>query len=186
LPAIAALVGSAIVRQLQAEGAQRLVLRTRQELDLTDQAAVEAFFASDKPEYVFLAAAKVGGILANDSYPAEFLRDNLAIQTNVIHSAWRHGVRKLCFLGSSCIYPKLAPQPLKEESLLTGPLEPTNEWYAIAKIAGIMMCQAYRRQYGFDAISLMPTSLYGPGDNFDKTGLHAVQADGCLALSGLR
>jgi GDP-L-fucose synthase len=170
------LVGSAIVRQLQADGAQRLVLRTRQELDLTDQAAVEAFFASDKPEYVFLAAAKVGGILANDSYPAEFLRDNLAIQTNVIHSAWRHGVRKLCFLGSSCIYPKLAPQPLKEESLLTGPLEPTNEWYAIAKIAGIKMCQAYRRQYGFDAISLMPTNLYGPGDNFDLKTSHVLPA----------
>jgi len=170
------LVGSAIVRQLQAEGAQRLILRTRQELDLTDQAAVEAFFASDKPEYVFLAAAKVGGILANDSYPAEFLRDNLAIQTNVIHSAWRHGVRKLCFLGSSCIYPKLAPQPLKEESLLTGPLEPTNEWYAIAKIAGIKMCQAYRRQYGFDAISLMPTNLYGPGDNFDLKTSHVLPA----------
>jgi GDP-L-fucose synthase len=170
------LVGSAIVRQLQAEGAQRLILRPRQELDLTDQAAVEAFFASDKPEYVFLAAAKVGGILANDSYPAEFLRDNLAIQTNVIHSAWRHGVRKLCFLGSSCIYPKLAPQPLKEESLLTGPLEPTNEWYAIAKIAGIKMCQAYRRQYGFDAISLMPTNLYGPGDNFDLKTSHVLPA----------
>ena len=170
------LVGSAIVRRLQADGAQRLILRPRQELDLTDQAAVEAFFASDKPEYVFLAAAKVGGILANDSYPAEFLRDNLAIQTNVIHSAWRNGVRKLCFLGSSCIYPKLATQPLKEESLLTGPLEPTNEWYAIAKIAGIKMCQAYRRQYGFDAISLMPTNLYGPGDNFDLKTSHVLPA----------
>ena len=170
------LVGSAIVRQLQAEGARHLIMRPRQELDLTDQAAVESFFASDKPEYVFLAAAKVGGILANDSYPAEFLRDNLAIQTNVIHSAWRHGARKLCFLGSSCIYPKLAPQPLKEESLLTGPLEPTNEWYAIAKIAGIKMCQAYRRQYGFDAISLMPTNLYGPGDNFDLKTSHVLPA----------
>ena len=170
------LVGSAIVRQLQAEGSQRLVLRTRQQLDLTEQAAVEAFFAAEKPQYVFLAAAKVGGILANDTQPAEFLRDNLAIQTNVIHSAWKHGVRKLCFLGSSCIYPKLAPQPLKEEFLLTGPLEPTNEWYAIAKIAGIKMCQAYRRQYGFDAISLMPTNLYGPGDNFDLQSSHVLPA----------
>jgi GDP-L-fucose synthase len=125
---------------------------------------------------VFLAAAKVGGILANDTQPAEFLRDNLAIQTNVIHSAWQHGARKLCFLGSSCIYPKLAPQPLTEDSLLTGPLEPTNEWYAIAKIAGIKMCQAYRRQYGFDAISLMPTNLYGPGDNFDLKTSHVRPA----------
>lgn len=170
------LVGSAIVRRLQAEGASHLILRTRQELDLTDQAGVEAFFAAEKPEYVFLAAAKVGGIMANDSFPAEFLRDNLAIQTNVIHSAWQHGVRKLCFLGSSCIYPKLAPQPLKEEYLLTGPLEPTNEWYAIAKIAGLKMCQAYRRQYGFDAISLMPTNLYGPGDNFDLQTSHVLPA----------
>jgi len=170
------LVGSAIVRRLQELGATNLVLRTRAELDLTDQAAVEAFFAADKPAYVFLAAAKVGGILANDNYPAEFLRDNLAIQTNVIHSAWRHGTRKLCFLGSSCIYPKMAPQPLKEDALLTGPLEPTNEWYAIAKIAGIKMCQAYRRQYGFDAISLMPTNLYGPGDNFDLKTSHVLPA----------
>jgi GDP-L-fucose synthase len=125
---------------------------------------------------VFLAAAKVGGIHANNVYPAEFLRDNLAIQTNVIHSAWQHGVRKFCFLGSSCIYPKLAPQPLREEALLTGPLEPTNEWYAIAKIAGIKMCQAYRRQYGFDAISLMPTNLYGRGDNFDPQNSHVLPA----------
>jgi GDP-L-fucose synthase len=170
------LVGSAIVRQLRAQGVEGLSLRTRNELDLTEQAAVDAYFASEKPRFVFLAAAKVGGILANDTQPAEFLRDNLAIQTNVIHSAWKHGVRKLCFLGSSCIYPKLAPQPLKEESLLTGPLEPTNEWYAIAKIAGIKMCQAYRRQYGFDAISLMPTNLYGPGDNFDLQTSHVLPA----------
>jgi len=170
------LVGSAIVRRLQAEGASNLLLRTREQLDLADQAAVERFFADEKPQYVFLAAAKVGGIHANDTYPAEFLRDNLAIQTNVIHSAWRHGVRKLCFLGSSCIYPKLAPQPMKEEYLLTGPLEPTNEWYAIAKIAGIKMCQAYRRQYGFDAISLMPTNLYGPGDNFHPENSHVLPA----------
>jgi GDP-L-fucose synthase len=170
------LVGSAIVRRLQAQGANRLILRTRQELDLTEQTAVDVFFATEKPEFVFLAAAKVGGILANDTQPAEFLRDNLAIQTNVIHSAWKHGVRKLCFLGSSCIYPKFAPQPLKEESLLTGALEPTNEWYAIAKIAGIKMCQAYRRQYGFDAISLMPTNLYGPGDNFNLQTSHVLPA----------
>lgn len=170
------LVGSAIVRRLQAEGADNLVLRTRAELDLTDQAAVEAFFAAERPEYVFLAAAKVGGIHANDTYPAEFIRDNLAIQTNVIHSAWRHGARKLCFLGSSCIYPRDAPKPLREESLLTGPLEPTNEWYAIAKIAGIKMCQAYRKQYGFDAISLMPTNLYGPGDNFHPMNSHVLPA----------
>ena len=153
------LVGSAIVRRLHAEGANRLLLRRRQELDLTDQAAVERFFVEEKPEYVFLAAAKVGGIHANSTYPAEFIRDNLAIQTNVIHSAWRHGVRKLLFLGSSCIYPRDCPQPIREEYLLTGPLEPTNEPYAIAKIAGIKMCQAYRRQYGFDAICAMPTNL---------------------------
>ena len=170
------LVGSAIVRRLQAEGANNLLLRTRQELDLTDQAAVAAFFAQERPEYVFLAAAKVGGIQANNTRPAEFLYENLAIQANVIHSAWLHGAKKLCFLGSSCIYPKLAPQPLKEDYLLTGPLEPTNEWYAIAKIAGIKQCQAYRRQYGFDAISLMPTNLYGPGDNFDLQSSHVLPA----------
>ncbi|MBP9156105.1 MAG: GDP-L-fucose synthase [Xanthomonadales bacterium] len=170
------LVGSAILRRLQAENASNLMLRTHAELDLIDQHAVDAFFAVEKPEYVFLAAAKVGGIHANDTYPAEFIRDNLAIQTNVIHSAWRHGARKLCFLGSSCIYPKLAPQPLREDALLTGPLEPSNEWYAIAKIAGIKMCQAYRRQYGFDAISLMPTSLYGSGDNFDLQNSHVLPA----------
>ncbi len=170
------MVGSAIVRRLEADGASNLLLRSRSELDLTDQGAVDAFFAAEAPEYVFLAAAKVGGIHANDAYPAEFIRDNLAIQTNVIHSAWKHGAAKLCFLGSSCIYPKLAPQPLREEYLLTGPLEPTNEWYAVAKIAGIKMCQAYRRQYRFDAISLMPTNLYGPGDNFHPENSHVLPA----------
>ena len=170
------LVGSAIVRRLQAEGANNLLLRTRQQLDLTDQAAVAVFFAQERPEYVFLAAAKVGGIQANNTRPAEFLYENLAIQTNVIHSAWVHGAKKLCFLGSSCIYPKLAPQPLKEDYLLTGSLEPTNEWYAIAKIAGIKQCQAYRRQYGFDAISLMPTNLYGPGDNYHPQNSHVMPA----------
>lgn len=170
------LVGSAIVRRLQAEGCGNLVLRTHAELDLCDGAAVRAFFETERPEYVFLAAARVGGILANNTYPADFIRDNLAIQTNVIDSAWRTGTRKLAFLGSSCIYPKLAPQPLKEGYLLTGLLEPTNEWYAIAKIAGIKMCQAYRRQYGFDAISLMPTNLYGPGDNFDLKASHVLPA----------
>jgi len=170
------LVGSAIVRRLNALGARDLCLRSRAELDLTDQHAVARFFAKEKPEYVFLAAAKVGGILANDTQPAKFLHDNLAIQTNVIHSAVQNGTKKLCFFGSSCIYPKLEPQPLKEESLLTGPLEPTNEWYAIAKIAGIKMCQAYRRQYAFDAISLMPTNLYGPGDNFDLKTSHVLPA----------
>lgn len=170
------LVGSAIVRRLQKEGFNQLILRTRTELDLINQAEVDHFFKEEQPEYVFMSAAKVGGIHANNSFPAEFLRDNLAIQTNVIHSAWQHGVKKFCFLGSSCIYPKMAPQPLKEEYLLTGPLEPTNEWYAIAKIAGIKMCQAYRRQYGFDAISLMPTNLYGPGDNFDLNSSHVLPA----------
>jgi GDP-L-fucose synthase len=170
------MVGSAIVRRLKKEGAEKLILRDRSELDLTNQAAVESFFQSERPQVVFLAAAKVGGIHANSTYPAEFIRDNLAIQTNVIHSAWKCGVEKLCFLGSSCIYPKHAPQPLKEEYLLSGPLEPTNEWYAIAKIAGIKMCQAYRRQYGFDAISLMPTNLYGPGDNFHPENSHVLPA----------
>jgi len=168
------LVGSAVVRRLQAEGADELVLRTHAELDLTDQAAVEAFFAAERPDRVFLCAAKVGGIHANDTYPGEFIRDNLAIQTNVIHSAWKHGAKKLLFLGSSCIYPKFAPQPLREDALLTGPLEPTNEAYAIAKIAGLAMCQAYRRQYGFDAIVAMPTNLYGPGDNFHPDNSHVV------------
>ena len=170
------LVGSAIVRRLVADGADNLVLRTHQELDLTHQGEVEEFFASEKPEYVFLAAAKVGGIHANSTYPAEFIRDNLAIQTNVIHSAWKHGATKLLFLGSSCIYPRDCPQPIKEEYLLTGPLEPTNEWYAIAKIAGLKMCQAYRQQHGFDAICAMPTNLYGPGDNFHPENSHVVPA----------
>jgi len=170
------LAGGAILRRLQALGFGRLVVRSRAELDLTEQAAVEAFFAAEKPEYVFLAAAKVGGIQANDRYPAEFLRDNLAIQTNVIHSAWKHGAAKLAFLGSSCIYPKHAAQPMRESELLTGPLEPTNEWYAVAKIAGIKQCQAYRRQYGFNAISLMPTNLYGPGDNFHLENSHVLPA----------
>lgn len=170
------LVGSAVVRALVQDGASNLLLKTRQELDLIDAAAVEHFFEQEKPTYVILAAAKVGGIKANDAYPAEFLRDNLAIQTNVIHSAWKHCVEKLCFLGSSCIYPKLAPQPLREEALLTGQLEPTNEWYAIAKIAGIKMCQAYRKQYGFNAISAMPTNLYGPNDNFDLQNSHVLPA----------
>jgi len=170
------LVGGAIVRRLQQAGFGKLLLRSRAELDLRDAAAVQAFFAAERPEYVFLAAAKVGGIHANNSYPADFLRDNLQIQTAVIDAAWRHGVKKLLFLGSSCIYPKFAPQPMPEDCLLTGPLEPTNEWYAIAKIAGIKMCQAYRRQYGFDAICLMPTNLYGPGDNFDLANSHVLPA----------
>jgi GDP-L-fucose synthase len=170
------LVGSAIVRRLAADGRGEVLTRTRAELDLTQAPAVEAFFAAEKPTHVILAAAKVGGIHANNTYPAEFLRDNLAIQTNVVHSAWQHGVRKLVFLGSSCIYPRLAPQPMREEHLLTGALEPTNEWYAIAKIAGIKMCQAYRRQYGFNAISLMPTNLYGPGDNFSIENSHVLPA----------
>jgi GDP-L-fucose synthase len=170
------LVGSAIVRELKRQGFENLMLRSRSELDLTVSAAVSTFFETEKPEYVFLAAARVGGILANSRYPADFIRDNLAIQVNVIDSAMRHGVLKLEFLGSSCIYPKLAPQPIKEEYLLTGPLEPTNEWYAIAKIAGLKMCQAYRAQYGFRAISLMPTNLYGPGDNFDLQNSHVLPA----------
>ncbi len=170
------LVGSALVRRLGALGYTNLVTRTRAELDLQNESAVSTFFSSERPEYVFLAAAKVGGILANSTYPADFLRDNLTIQNNVIDAAYRHGVAKLQFLGSSCIYPKLAPQPIKEEYLLTGPLEPTNEWYAIAKIAGIKLCQAYRQQYGFHAISLMPTNLYGPGDNFDLQNSHVLPA----------
>lgn len=170
------LVGSAILRRLQAEGFGRLLTRSRAEVDLTDQSAVNRFFEAERPEYVFLAAARVGGILANSTYPAEFLRDNLLIQNHVIDAAYRCGAQKLLFLGSSCIYPKLAPQPMREEHLLTGPLEPTNEWYAVAKIAGIKMCQAYRLQYGFNAISLMPTNLYGPGDNFDLETSHVLPA----------
>ena len=170
------MVGSAIVRRLQAEGASNLVLRTRQELDLTCQADVDAFFESERPEYVFMAAAKVGGIHANNSYPAEFIRDNLAIQTNVIHSAYNNGCQKLLFLGSSCIYPRDCPQPIKEEYLLTGPLEQTNQAYAVAKIAGIQMCHVYRQQYGFKAICAMPTNLYGPGDNYDLQNSHVLPA----------
>ncbi len=170
------LVGSAIIRRLRAQGYTNLVMRTRAALDLQDRAAVDRFFSTERLEYVFLAAAKVGGILANNTYPADFLRDNLEIQNNIIDAAHRQGVAKLQFLGSSCIYPKLAPQPIKEEYLLTGSLEPTNEWYAIAKIAGIKMCQAYRKQYGFNAISLMPTNLYGPGDNFDLENSHVLPA----------
>jgi GDP-L-fucose synthase len=170
------LVGSAIVRRLRALKFDNLLLRTRHELELRDQAAVRAFFERERPEYVFLAAAKVGGIQANANHPAEFLGDNLLIQTHVIDAAWRCGVKKLLFLGSSCIYPKHAPQPMREDCLLTGPLEPTNEWYAIAKIAGLKMAAAYRRQYGFNAISAMPTNLYGPGDNFSLETSHVLPA----------
>jgi GDP-L-fucose synthase len=170
------LVGSAIVRRLRASGAGNLALRTHTELDLTDGAAVDAFFARERPAQVYLAAAKVGGIVANDSYPADFLYQNLMIQTNVIEAARRHGVRKLLFLGSSCIYPKHAPQPMKEEHLLTGPLEPTNEAYAVAKIAGIKTCAAYNRQFGTNFLAVMPTNLYGPGDNYDPEGGHVVPA----------
>lgn len=172
----AGMVGSAIVRKLRAEGFTNLLLRTHAELDLTDQKAVDAFYAEVRPEFVFLAAARVGGIFANSTYPAEFIRNNLAIQTNVIHSAWKHGTRKLLFLGSSCIYPRDCQQPIREEYLLTGPLETTNEWYAVAKIAGVKMCQAYCRQYGFDAICAMPTNLYGPGDNYHPQNAHVVPA----------
>lgn len=170
------LVGAALCRALRRRGVQNLIVRSRDELDLREQSAVERFFAEERPEYVFMAAAKVGGILANDSYPADFIRDNLQMQTNVIDASLRSGVNKLCFLGSSCVYPRLTPQPMKEDALLTGPLEPTNEWYAIAKIAGIKMCQAYARQHGFEAISLMPTNLYGPHDNFDLETSHVIPA----------
>lgn len=170
------LVGSAIVRALERAGHQSILVAPRDRLDLTAAAAVDGWFAAERPTHVFLAAAKVGGIHANNSYPVEFLETNLRIQNNVIHSAWKHGVRKLVFLGSCCIYPKVCPQPIKEEYLLTGPLEPTNEWYAIAKIAGIKLCQAYRRQHGFDAISLMPTNIYGPNDNFDLLSSHVLPA----------
>ncbi len=170
------MVGSAIVRKLQAEGHERLLLRTGRELDLRRQDEVEAFFHRERPDYVFLAAAKVGGILANNTYRAAFLYDNLMIQSNVIDAAYRNGVKKLLFLGSSCIYPKMAPQPLKEEYLLTGLLEPTNEPYAIAKIAGIKMCDAYRSQYGCSFISVMPTNLYGPNDNYDLLNSHVLPA----------
>ena len=170
------LVGSALVRRLKEQGYKNLILASSDELDLRDQGAVEAFYHKHHPEYVFVAAAKVGGILANDTYPAEFLYDNLMIEANLIHGAYRHGVKKLLLLGSTCIYPRLAPQPLKEEYLLTGPLESTNEWYAIAKIAGIKLCQAYSKQYGCRFISVMPTNMYGPGDNFDLKTSHVLPA----------
>jgi GDP-L-fucose synthase len=170
------LVGSSIVRRLHELGANHLLLRTRQELDLVDESQVSSFFAEEKPEFVFLSAAKVGGIHANDTLPAEFIRENLAIQTNVIHHAWKAGVKKLIFLGSSCIYPRDCAQPIREEYLLTGELEPTNRSYAIAKIAGLEMCRSYRRQYGFNAICAMPTNLYGPGDNYHPTHSHVVPA----------
>src|SRR6266404_9145310 len=170
------LVGSAIWRELDRGGFKNLIGRTRSELDLQDPSAVRVFYEREKPEYVLVAAAKVGGILANAEHPAAFLYENLQIQNNLIHGAYVGGIRKLLFLGSSCIYPKLAPQPLKEEYLLTGPLEPTNEWYAIAKIAGIKLCQAYRRQYGCDFVSAMPTNLYGPNDNYDLQSSHVLPA----------
>jgi GDP-L-fucose synthase len=170
------LVGSALVRTLRSQGYTRLLLRERKDLDLIDQSAVAGFFEKERPEYVFLVAGRVGGIHANDSYPAEFIYENLMIEANVIQAAWRAGVKKLLFTGSSCIYPKLAPQPIKEECLLSGPLEPTNEWYALAKIAGIKLAQAYRKQHGFNAICAMPTNLYGPGDNFDLKTSHVLPA----------
>lgn len=170
------LVGSAILRRLQQDGYPSILIRTHSELDLTRQADVEEFFRSEKPEYIFLAAARVGGIMANDTYPAEFIRENLMIQSNVLHCAYLNGATKLAMLGSSCIYPRLAPQPMKEECLLEGKLEPTNEPYAIAKIAGIKMCQSYNRQYGTNFISLMPTNLFGPGDNFDLETSHVLPA----------
>ena len=170
------LVGSALVRALQSRGYQRILLQSRSELDLTRQEAVRAFFERERPDAVILAAARVGGIHANNSRPAEFIRDNLLIQNHVIDAAQRSGVEKFVFLGSSCIYPKFAEQPIREDSLLSGPLEPTNEWYAIAKIAGVKLCQALRREYGFNAICLMPTNLYGPGDNFDLQQAHVLPA----------
>ena len=170
------MAGSAICRALHAAGYQQQLTAPRAELDLLDRSAVEAWFRAQRPDVVVLAAAKVGGILANNSYPADFLLDNLNIQNHVIEAAWRHGVRRLLFLGSSCIYPKFAEQPIREESLLTGALEPTNEWYAIAKIAGIQLCRALRIQHGFDAISLMPTNLYGPGDNYHPSHSHVMAA----------
>lgn len=170
------MVGSAIVRKLQQEGYSNIIVRTSKELDLRNQKAVEDFFSLEKPDYVFLAAAKVGGIHANNTYRAEFLYDNLMIQNNIIHSSYKNEVKKLLFLGSSCIYPKMAPQPLKEEYLLTGTLESTNEPYAIAKIAGIKMCDAYRSQYGCNYISVMPTNLYGPNDNYDLNNSHVLPA----------
>ena len=170
------LVGAAILRRLKEAGYENFILRTHKELDLTDQTSVQSFFKKERPEYVFMAAAKVGGILANSTYPAEFIYNNIQIQSNVIHSSYSHDVKKLLFLGSSCIYPKHCPQPMKEEYLLSGYLEPSNEPYAVAKIAGIKMCQAYNRQYGTCFISLMPTNLYGPGDNFDLETSHVLPA----------
>lgn len=170
------LVGSALVRRLGSLGHDNLLLRTHAEVDLTDAAETRALFEREKPEYVFLAAAKVGGILANNTYPADFIRDNLAIQANVIDSAWKVGAKRLMFLGSSCIYPRMAPQPLREQSLLTGPLEPTNRPYALAKIAGIEMCWSYNRQYGTRFLAAMPTNLYGPGDNYDLDSSHVIPA----------
>ncbi len=170
------LVGSALLRSLNAKGYHNLILRTHDELELRDQAAVQAFFAKEKPEYVILAAAKVGGIHANNTYPAEFIHDNLVIQSNIIHSAWQSNVERLLFLGSSCIYPKNAPQPMSEECLLTGPLEPTNRPYAVAKIAGIEMCWSYNRQYGTKFMAAMPTNLYGPNDNYDLNNSHVLPA----------
>lgn len=170
------LVGTALMRNLREKGFENFITRTHAELDLTSQAAVDAFFEREKPDYVFLAAAKVGGIHANNTYPAEFIRDNLAIQTNIIHAAWKNNVRRLLFLGSSCIYPKLAPQPMKEEHLLTSELEPTNRPYALAKIAGIEMCWAYNRQYKTQYLAVMPTNLYGPGDNYHPENSHVIPA----------
>lgn len=170
------LVGSAIVKQLERAGYDNIIKRSHAELDLIDESAVATFFAKEKPDYVFLAAAKVGGILANNSYPAEFIHDNLAIQTNIIHQSWKNDVKRLLFLGSSCIYPKECPQPIKESYLLTGPLEPTNRPYALAKIAGIEMCWSYNRQYGTQYMSVMPTNLYGPGDNYDLEKSHVLPA----------
>lgn len=170
------MVGSAIVRNLQAKGYTNIVTRTHQELDLINQAAVDQFFTQERPDYVFLAAAKVGGIIANNTYPAQFIRENLAIQTNIIHAAYENNVKRLMFLGSSCIYPKLAPQPMKEEHLLTGPLEPTNRPYALAKIAGVEMCWSYNRQHGTKYLAVMPTNLYGPGDNYHPENSHVIPA----------
>jgi GDP-L-fucose synthase len=170
------LVGSAILKELRQQGFENVFGRARSELDLLDPAAVAEFFDKERPEFIFLAAARVGGIKANDTFPATFLYENLQIQNNVIHAAYKFNVKKLLFLGSSCIYPRLAPQPMREEHMLTGPLEQTNEWYAIAKIAGIKMCQAYRRQYGCDFIAAMPTNMYGPNDNFDLESSHVIPA----------